>query len=988
MTAYADQALVAHLARQGNTSLHARALELPDLIGDWLTYTVTTFPHFTSHTARHSEEIVAQLSQLLFHDGDPDRPAVDLSPMEAYLLVAGAFLHDAGMVVSDEEKADLIGSPQWAEWIDDGPGRAQWEDAEALRQAKDEDGNPKDAGRLAKDTFRADRLVRFMLADHYRRDHHTRAGDLVLRRTKLVGRFTFDDQTLIRPLADICRGHGLAPSDLEDPVRYPHKVQIRGDLVNVRFLAHLLRIGDLLDLASERACPLLLSAVAPLPLDSLSHWTHHQRITQRLTSVKEIRLRAECEEQAEHRNLRDWTQWLVDEVALAESTMARSSRHQGWRAPTCSLTGADPTITIEPAPHATYIPRDWTFQLDLDNVLQRLITDAYRTEHAWLRELIQNALDTTRCRLLASEWTSGTAVDSPLDVDEAVREAHPLTITVEHVQWTNPFTEADEPRVQVSVDDLGMGMSQRIVEDFFLQIGRSYYTTREFRDSFGFVPISRFGIGFLSVFGVSDHVVVETWTGRTEDQPLRITLTGPRSYLLTEKGTRTTTGTTVVVRLSADVDPGDLIGAVRNWCRMTEVPVIVRDGASEIVLRAPAFEATELAKPLDRANGTEIVDRIVPVRRADLHGAVHLRILRTPEGEDWTWFDHSSFSYFQSHPLLPQPRLSNDVTCTGGLLVAESFKMATFSATLNLRIGGDAGLDRSATDGPPNALIHVRPEIEDLVAAHLDAVPPTTEGRGWLYRQALSSILEVLGDFWDRQQAMIPVFAGGAQELVSLAELFDDPRPIGVEIERTFRLRDEVAEAEGVAERLATDIPFISAYDLIRLSYRHLERIITAFQYTANVLPSSDDTHLRFLLVPNPEEDAAPSILDDPSDQESKSLRADLTETGLLSLRLGYYPELVLVDDAHPIVSWWREANGAAAHDSPAGRVITDIAGLVTFAAVSGEDDLNVAQWVQSIDRPDETGLAAMPPMTWPTTALGELIYSSGLGHLLVVPPD
>ena len=987
MTAYADQALVVHLAAKGSTSLHARALELPGLIGDWLTYTVTTFPHFTSHTSRHSEEIVAQLSQLLFHDGDPDRPAVDLSPMEAYLLVAGAFLHDAGMVVSDEEKTELLGSDAWRQHIASGPSRDQWEEAEALRRPADEHGAPKDPPRLARDVFQADRLVRFMLADHYRRVHHNRAGELVLRRTELVGRFTFDDQTLARPLADICRGHGLAPADLEDPIRYPHKVQVRGDLVNVRFLAHLLRIGDLLDLDSQRACPLLLSAVAPLPLDSLSHWSHHQRITQRLTSVEEIRLRAECNDQAEHRNLRDWTQWMADEVALTESTMVRTSRHKGWVAPRCSLDGPRPTITIEPAPEATYIPRDWTFRLDLDNVLQRLITDAYRTEHAWLRELIQNALDTTRCRLLDLARAAGARADSPSDVAEEIREAHPVTVAIDEVAWPNPLTQADETHVRVTVEDLGMGMDQRIIEDFFLQIGRSYYTTREFRDAYGFVPISRFGIGFLSVFGASNDVVVETWTGRETDQPLRITLTGPRSYLLVEKGRRADAGTSVTVRISAELQPRTLAHAVENWCRMMEVPVVVRLDDGEKRHRAPRYERRETETPLDPSKGLTIVERSLPIDRADLTGRLGIRFLRGPAGDDWTWFDRAAYSYFLEHPLAPKPGIVKNVVCAGGLLTGEQFTDGTFDVEVNLRRETDHGLDRGSYGIAFDAPTLVRPELEELVSDHLASGATADEPDAWSYRQTLSSTLPFLEDFWDRQPGMIPCHVGGRIESTTLVEALAQPRPIAVEIDLVDGPGPVSEEwTASAADRFDLPEPFILGTDLALLSERHGRRLISACRYRAEALPSSDEDILRFVLIPEPGQPSVRSVFDQPF-MDRVAMTADLSAVDLVAIRFGFYPGLVLVDESHAIAAWWRDMQERATDGSPAARVLDEMVGLITVDQISGQaEGESLASWVQKLDRPDRTGLAPMPELRWPDTPLDRLTVVGAVSHLRLLP--
>src|SRR5688572_17127024 len=87
--------------------LIGKAADVQTATTDWLAYIPQTFPHYTRHTAGHSAEIIRQLSRLLFHDPtDPGSASIPLNAASAYLLVLAAFLHDAGMVVSDAEKAE------------------------------------------------------------------------------------------------------------------------------------------------------------------------------------------------------------------------------------------------------------------------------------------------------------------------------------------------------------------------------------------------------------------------------------------------------------------------------------------------------------------------------------------------------------------------------------------------------------------------------------------------------------------------------------------------------------------------------------------------------------------------------------------------------------------------------------------------------------------------------------------------------------------
>ena len=62
-----DTALFKHL-RIASPEYYGKALELKEAIAGWLEYIPHTFPNYTRHTINHSEEIISQISKLLFGD--------------------------------------------------------------------------------------------------------------------------------------------------------------------------------------------------------------------------------------------------------------------------------------------------------------------------------------------------------------------------------------------------------------------------------------------------------------------------------------------------------------------------------------------------------------------------------------------------------------------------------------------------------------------------------------------------------------------------------------------------------------------------------------------------------------------------------------------------------------------------------------------------------------------------------------------------------
>lgn len=362
----------------GDPVLLGRATELREVAQRWLEYVPRTFPHYTQHTVAHSDHIIWQLSNLLF--GQSNEPTVALSNLETYVLIAAAYLHDSGMVSSDTDKLRLMQTQDWAEFISDGPARDRWRMIEELRASE----------RPTRDTahFLADVQLRFLLAEFIRRTHHSRSASIVMEEGEQFAQFAFDDPTLLRTIAAVCRAHGLLARELDDDADYPDRRTIRGEQVNVRFMAVLLRIGDLLDLEADRACPLILNAACPLPADSFAHWTQYQRITHRMVAPDQIELTAECEAQEEHRFLTDWCSWLVDELHSAGWLMLRAARHGGWQPPHAAIADPGRTISITPSADASYVPTDWKLTVDEESVLERLIHDTYGFRTAFVRELI------------------------------------------------------------------------------------------------------------------------------------------------------------------------------------------------------------------------------------------------------------------------------------------------------------------------------------------------------------------------------------------------------------------------------------------------------------------------------------------------------------------------------------------------------------------------------------------------------------------------
>jgi hypothetical protein len=680
-----DTFLLAKLSRRRRDDLHAKILELRQTLHQFLAASRETFPHYTSHAVDHSDEIVRSMSAVL--ERAAVGAALELSSTEIYLLLLAAYLHDAGMVVSEEEKLRALGTREWQYFL-------RSDDAHAAKH--DEIQNLRSEAQQRNDdalSYQADLRLRLLIAEYFRVQHAGRAVLAINEALAVPRDFLESDPVAARTVAAVCIGHGLTRADLMDDREYPTRRTVFGDEVNVRLLSMLLRIGDLLDMRFARACPLMANAASPLPAKSVAHWAQYGDITDRLVSNEEIRIEATCNNVDEHRLLRDWCQWLSDEVQDAPRLLVGSPRHGGWRPPQISLVEPRQTIRIDRAPGATYRVIDWRFEIDRDEILLRLVHDANPHHLGFVQELVQNALDATR-----------TVVAAGLAVSERPE--------IEVLLSTNSEGEI----TSVLVEDHGIGMTETIIEQYLLQVGRSWYQSAEFRSAYSFSPTSRFGIGFMSCFAVSDDVVVTTRHARdAENKAVRLRIPGPRNYLAAEDVTRSSPGTSVEVRLREPVDEGAVLALLRGFCRANEHPIVVSVDGTPVAHLPQPFVPDWLETPKGDAT---VARRTVSWNDDGVVGEASFFVLEV-EGREW-WDPRT---YYLRNDLVVPVDVGPSWLALNGLRHDADAAGRDYASDVSVRVNvqrrlNDVGLNRDQV-----SLRDFVGPLEATVEQHLETVP-------------------------------------------------------------------------------------------------------------------------------------------------------------------------------------------------------------------------------------------------------------------------
>jgi len=315
-------------------------------------------------------------------------------------------------------------------------------------------------------------------------------------------------------------------------------------------------------------------------------------------------------------------------------------------------------------------------------------------------------------------------------------------------------------------------MDKEIIQRYFLQVGRSFYTTDEFRRRFRFVPTSRFGLGFLSTFAVSDSVSVETFkpSSAANDGPIRLTLAGPRNYLLTERGTRRVNGTDIEVLLREPLKAGRLAQLVEGWCRRVEFPIKVDDlgNRSTVVAETPA----QFVYDVQDANEAEsrLIVRPFPINRPGIEGELYVFARLTSHGEAWDMFSWLTYTYPKTHPGAATPAFPRDVQCLHGITMDGAGHYAFhsgYSARVDYRGEGPSiTLAREGQNRREDDPVIVS-RWEEILRAHISSSAFSLSEDGWKYRQRLVDIFR-LDSFWRSQEGMIPLRVEGNFAMFSL----------------------------------------------------------------------------------------------------------------------------------------------------------------------------------------------------------------------------
>lgn len=389
--------LIKHLRLKSEEHSHLRLLQAQwnfdeELIPKALQSVAAIFPHYSRHDASHSRQILINIERLL---GDK---VTTLSATDTWLLLEAAYWHDIGMIVTSTDIEVDLNCIEFQQYVNQIASQNGHELQDFAKNFSTLDPTTCFSG--AETPHQAVERYRQLLAGWYRVRHPLRAADIVNDPWEKAGiaspRNELVPRRLFRLLGQICGLHGSNFDAIMESLPFCETGMATEDC-HPRFVACLLRLGDLFDLDDNRFCPVMLRVAGEIPPSSQAHIDKHISIRHFRLDPDRVEITAVCEKYEGYEATDQWFRWIEDELRNQMSHWKDivPNREFGLL-PTLGnleVNLAPPREILDPGLR----PR---FGVDPQQTIE-LLQGAGLYSNRWqgLRELLQNAVDATLMRI-------------------------------------------------------------------------------------------------------------------------------------------------------------------------------------------------------------------------------------------------------------------------------------------------------------------------------------------------------------------------------------------------------------------------------------------------------------------------------------------------------------------------------------------------------------------------------------------------------------
>lgn len=459
------------------------------------------YPHYSLHDASHSESIITNIEMLL-----GEERIKKLSPTDTWLILNCAYLHDFGMALLHSNIEKEWESKEFKQYLDNITNSSDKDLKLAAKYIIELKDNINENDFELSWPIKVRKYVTEIIASYFRGKHSsitrqylnkledwkldlTQNGLIHNRLIKLVGEISF-----------------LHSQSFEDVMKLDYTSNgYNSDYIHPRFIAELIRLGDLLDLDNGRFSEYVEKVTGDMPNISKLHKEKHKSTSHVLITPYEIEVRADCRDYAVYRETRNWISWLQEEIKNITIRWTEIiPKNLDWYAP--KLTKKE--LLIKGEPDVNNIS-DLRFEISQKKAFEIIEgSNVYENKLTFLREFIQNALDSSKIQMwkdlsdgLYCAWINKPLSElTPFDIDAKIYENYKIKIIVNNT---------DKGYVEVIIADRGTGISLESLKNM-CNVGSSYEGRLESQLDIQKMPswlkpTGGFGIGMQSGFLVVDN---------------------------------------------------------------------------------------------------------------------------------------------------------------------------------------------------------------------------------------------------------------------------------------------------------------------------------------------------------------------------------------------------------------------------------------------------------------------------------------------------
>lgn len=468
------------------------------------------YTHFSEHDASHSQTIIDKIEMLL---GDRIR---NLSPTDTWLILHAAYTHDLGMLLKMKDLEDAWKSEEFKEFLEQERNGID----EDLKEAIEAIYNLRESKMDYYDSLKIYRYVNLINQCYFRRKHSNMSEQYLI---SLGGNLKIDltcngriNADLFYLLGEIC---GLHTANENEILRLDYETNgFSTDYAHPRFVAVLLRLGDLLDIDNGRFNPFTALVAGDPPEQTKPHIEKHQSTRHLLITPEKIEFRSNCSSDEAYREIRNTIKWLEKEIEFLTLNWSKIvPKNLGGYAP--KFDKKELLLKGIPDIEGT---TDLKLQISQEKAFDIIEGyNIYDDKFVFIREVIQNALDATKLKLW-QDLKNGIydfAIKRK-DVLNNLRELKPFDLSEEiykNYMINIDLRTLDNGDVEFKIQDRGIGID---VEGFkrISQVAMSNTDYRILKKDISEMPrwlrpTAGFGIGMQTIYLVADSFKIITNNG-------------------------------------------------------------------------------------------------------------------------------------------------------------------------------------------------------------------------------------------------------------------------------------------------------------------------------------------------------------------------------------------------------------------------------------------------------------------------------------------